>query len=203
MDVCKLEQKIAQFQARARGYLVRKEVRLAREDFEEIVAEIDGDLKHLRWRETVISNPDFTDTCLQPSSSTWRPPDPEVGVGVFSQRSEASSEEGGDNLVISGKMEAERDYSHTCSTVREKQRGGSVTEGTEESRSTWNLSDRDLNYDRPYKGVQQYCLAQDVASTPEALRLHRNTLTMELLWLQQAIDSRKKYLSLKDRLSVS
>lgn len=39
---------------------------------------------------------------------------------------------------------------------------------------------------------RQYCLAQEVPCTPEALRLHRNTLTMELLWLQQAIDSRKK-----------
>lgn len=38
----------------------------------------------------------------------------------------------------------------------------------------------------------QYSLAQEVPCTPEALRLHRNTLTMELLWLQQAIDSRKK-----------
>lgn len=41
-------------------------------------------------------------------------------------------------------------------------------------------------------GSRQYCLAQEVPFTPEALRLHRNTLTMELLWLQQAIDSRKK-----------
>ncbi len=44
----------------------------------------------------------------------------------------------------------------------------------------------------PPSGSRQYCLAQDVPCTPEALRLHRNTLTMELLWLQQAIDSRKK-----------
>ena len=41
-------------------------------------------------------------------------------------------------------------------------------------------------------GSRQYCLAQEVPCTPEALRLHRNTLTMELLWIQQAIDSRKK-----------
>lgn len=41
-------------------------------------------------------------------------------------------------------------------------------------------------------GLRQYCLAQDVPQTPEGLRLHRNTLTMELVWIQQAIDSRKK-----------
>lgn len=44
----------------------------------------------------------------------------------------------------------------------------------------------------PLSGPQQYCLAQEVPRTSEALRLHRNTLTMELVWLQQAIDSRKK-----------
>lgn len=43
-----------------------------------------------------------------------------------------------------------------------------------------------------FLGSRQFCLAQEVPRNPEALRLHRNTLTMELLWLQQAIDSRKK-----------
>ncbi|XP_060781203.1 IQ domain-containing protein C isoform X3 [Neoarius graeffei] len=33
---------------------------------------------------------------------------------------------------------------------------------------------------------------QDIAHTPEALKQHRNTLAMELLWIQQAIASRKK-----------
>ncbi|KAF6721864.1 IQ domain-containing protein C [Oryzias melastigma] len=55
--------------------------------------------------------------------------------------------------------------------------------------------------DKAPSGLQHYCLAQEVPRTPQALRLHRNTLTMELVWLQQAIDSRKKYLSLKDRLT--
>lgn len=36
------------------------------------------------------------------------------------------------------------------------------------------------------------CLAQEAPRTPVALRLHRDNLTMELLWLQQAIGSRKK-----------
>lgn len=53
-------------------------------------------------------------------------------------------------------------------------------------------------------GSRQYCFARDVPCTPEALRLHRNTLTMELLWLQQAIDSRKKVQRRKgERCSVS
>uniref|UniRef100_A0A4W4HJ11 IQ motif containing C n=1 Tax=Electrophorus electricus TaxID=8005 RepID=A0A4W4HJ11_ELEEL len=44
---------------------------------------------------------------------------------------------------------------------------------------------------------------QDVARTPEALKRHRNTLAMELLWIQQAIVSRKKYLSLRQKIEVA
>ncbi|KAJ4938852.1 hypothetical protein JOQ06_028318 [Pogonophryne albipinna] len=44
-------------------------------------------------------------------------------------------------------------------------------------------------------GPRQFSLAQEVPPTQQALRLHRNTMTMELVWLQQAIDSRKKYLA--------
>lgn len=49
-------------QACARGYLVRKEVCKAREDFEDIVKEIDGRLTHLKWTDTLISIPQFIDT---------------------------------------------------------------------------------------------------------------------------------------------
>lgn len=48
-------------QARARGFLVRREVGRAREDFEDIVNEIDGDLAHVLWSRTVIPAPRFTD----------------------------------------------------------------------------------------------------------------------------------------------
>lgn len=49
-------------QALARGHLVRKEICRARQDFEDIVNEIDGGLAHLQWRETIIPIPHFTDT---------------------------------------------------------------------------------------------------------------------------------------------
>lgn len=40
---------------------MRKEIRRAREDFEDIVKEIDGGLTHVLWKEAVISIPHFTD----------------------------------------------------------------------------------------------------------------------------------------------
>lgn len=41
---------------------MRTEVLCAKEDFEDIVEEIDGGLSHLQWRNTVMPIPHFTDT---------------------------------------------------------------------------------------------------------------------------------------------
>ncbi|XP_069008495.1 IQ domain-containing protein C isoform X2 [Embiotoca jacksoni] len=191
MDRRKFETAIARFQARARGHLVRGEVRGARDDFEEVVREIDGGLTNLKWVEAVVSIPRFTDTDGDPGLHASPAPLPEVEW-----------------------VEAERDGSGAClpsSSVGGAGEGpgaaggkdGGATELTGDSSSIWSGSELDVNCGRSHEGTQQYCLAQEVPRTPEALRLHRNTLTMEVLWLQQAIDSRKKYLSLKDRLRVS
>lgn len=66
-------------QARARGFLVRREVGRAREDFEDIVNEIDGDLAHVLWSRTVIPAPRFTDVvshltakCLCSCACNWQ-----------------------------------------------------------------------------------------------------------------------------------
>ena len=41
---------------------MRKEINSAREDFIDIVRDIDGNLDHLEWRDSVIPVPHFTDT---------------------------------------------------------------------------------------------------------------------------------------------
>ncbi|KAM6968708.1 IQ domain-containing protein C isoform 1-T2 [Tautogolabrus adspersus] len=98
----------------------------------------------------------------------------------------------------------------------DRDKDGEVMENTADSTTAWSSLELDTNYGDsqkdfisnfeltvPPSGPQQYGSVQEVSRTPEALRLHRNNLTMELLWLQQAIGSRKKYLSLKSRLSIS
>ncbi|XP_029350411.1 IQ domain-containing protein C isoform X2 [Echeneis naucrates] len=172
MDRDKWERTLVRFQACARGHLVRSEVRRAREDFEDIVREIDGGLTHLQWRDTPIPLPCFTDTddlLLRLSSAASKSPDPGLHVTASPQSPAAGS----------GEPPAQKTG---ADEGNQRDRDGGVMEST---------------------GPRQYSLAQDVPHTPEALRLHRNTLTMELVWLQQAIDSRKKYLSLKDRLTIS
>ncbi|MEQ2225325.1 hypothetical protein ILYODFUR_016255 [Ilyodon furcidens] len=61
MDRSKWNKIITRFQACARGHLARTEVRRAREDFEEIVREIEGGLTHLR-RCSGCSTETFLDT---------------------------------------------------------------------------------------------------------------------------------------------
>ncbi|KAL7380532.1 hypothetical protein ABVT39_019362 [Epinephelus coioides] len=227
MDRSKWEHILTCFQASARGYLVRNEIRRAREDFEDIVTEIDGGLTHVEWRQGVIPIPRFIDIegpFLRLSSSASKPPNPRLDVSAshHSPSSPSSSaplsEKRGDHPVLLERTEAERDDSQTkgqaslsqycfhSSSVRgdgEGQRESTMEEKDGDSTTVWSSLELDVSYGHSHKGPQQYGLAQEVPCTPEALRLHRNTLTMELVWLQQAIESRKKYLSLKDRLSVS
>ncbi|XP_075964850.1 IQ domain-containing protein C [Anarhichas minor] len=196
MDRSKWEKTLTCFQASARGYLVRDEVRRTREDFEDIVREIDGGLTHVEWKETVIAIPHFTDNegpFLRTSSSASKPSN--ASSPSLSSSSSSSSAERGDPRVLQERIEAERDdCDATAAAVRQKESTELEKDG--DSTTVWSSLELDMNYGDSHKAPRQSC-------APEALRLHRNTLTMELVWLQQAIGSRKKYLSLKDRLSVS
>ncbi|KAM9842851.1 IQ domain-containing protein C [Aulostomus maculatus] len=231
MDRRTLEKILTIFQARARGHLVRKELRRAREDFEDIVKEIDGGLSHLVWKETVISIPHFRDTdgpFLRARNSASKHSDPGLDVSASSQSTAAApiaapplSQGGGrDHHLYPQKLEAEKDVSQIINQTlhsrdcfptspvtgdgeRQMVSTSGVMESTGDSTTTiWNSLELVTHCSHSHKGPQKYCLAQEVPQTPEALRLHRDALTMELLWLQQAIDSRKKYLSLKDQLTV-
>ncbi|XP_071384197.1 IQ domain-containing protein C [Centroberyx affinis] len=237
MERSQWEKILTYFQAHVRGYLVRKEIYSAREDFEDIVREIDGDLAHLEWRETIVPIPHFTDTDgpflrPKPSCSVSKALKPAPDVSACPQNpppASLSEERGAAHCLLPEKIAAERDDSHSRRQVslsgvyspsipagghgegqRDSSSGdqvgdedGGVMESTGEATTVWSSLGLEMNYNHSHKGPWQYCLAQEVPRTPEALRLHRNTLAMELLWLQQAIASRKKYLSLKETLSTS
>ncbi|XP_068436614.1 IQ domain-containing protein C [Clinocottus analis] len=224
MDRSELEKLLTCFQASARGYLTRNEVRRARRDFEEIVKEIDGGLAHVEWKETVVPVPHFTDTdgpLLRSSSSASKPSNARRDARAspqFPSSPAPISEERGAHCVLLEKIDAERDDSQTkgqaslsqhciqSSSVTDAgvlQKESTKVERDGDSTTSWSSMELDMNYGHSHKAPRESCLAQKVLCTPEVLHLHRNTLTMELVWLQQAIDSRKKYLSLKDRLNVS
>uniref|UniRef100_A0A674A3S6 IQ motif containing C n=1 Tax=Salmo trutta TaxID=8032 RepID=A0A674A3S6_SALTR len=184
-------------QAHARGYLMRKEINCARSEFEDIVRDIDGEVNHLDWKGNIIAIPHFKDVSIlrvkikcywmcthilqmlsrthKTQSYTWN----EQNIQSIIQKKK--------------KKKTKSIYSH----------GGKVI-------TVWQLNTGMVDLMTCsecvclFPGSQQWCsLAQDEPHTPEALQLHRNTLAMEMLWLQQAIASRKKYLSLKERLNIS
>ncbi|XP_061699208.1 IQ domain-containing protein C isoform X2 [Syngnathoides biaculeatus] len=203
MDRRDLDKMITLLQARARGALVRAAVRRAQVDFEEVVKEIDGTLTHLGWRDTIIPTPHFTDTdgplpkkCPGPHAGACSQNAAVADAGPLSE-----GKGGGDRLNT---IEAQKDGSgveQQSSSVLEAGQNLSsdeVLESTMDSTSIWTSMDS-----LPHKGLLRYCSAQEVPPDPEALRCQRDALTMELLWLQQAIDSRKKYLSLKNKLSMA
>ncbi|XP_075874045.1 IQ domain-containing protein C isoform X2 [Nelusetta ayraudi] len=214
MERSEWEKTLTRFQARARGSLVRKEVRRARDDFEDIVKEIDGGLTHLRWRETVIPLPHFSDVdgpFAPSSSSTFKASDPVQDVGGDTsegqQRDPLRTDADRDEPQPKSQASPLRDCATGCKDAGDaqglKEKDRRMLDSAGDSTAVWSSLELDMNFGPAAKGCRQFCSAQAVPRTSEALRLHRNTLTMELLWLQQAIDSRKKYLSLKNRLSVS
>ncbi|XP_077588055.1 IQ domain-containing protein C [Stigmatopora nigra] len=197
-------------QAYARGHLVRGELGRARADFEEVVKEIDGTLNHLEWKNAIIQTPHFKDT-----DGPLPRKDPEPDVSITSQNPVAGdigpSSENGEWSQCFQTIEPQKDASgvppqkNAClqsSQVLEDSQNlpipVEVLESVMDSTSIWSSMNS-----LPQKDWPLYGSAQDVPPTPEALRCHRDALTMELLWLQQAIDSRKKYLSLKDKLTIS
>nr|XP_046222371.1 IQ domain-containing protein C [Oncorhynchus gorbuscha] len=209
------------FQAHARGYLMRKEINCARSEFEDIVRDIDGEVNHLEWKGHIIAIPHFKDG--GPSGIFTKKHAEEAPDGGSHSLEQPGEREGAQ--LMSDRLEPERDdpYSHGRASISrgssrpsscppggeretdgsqgEQLDGGGVLESTGDTTTVWSSLGRDGCFQ---KGSQQWrSLAQDEPHTPEALQLHRNTLAMEMLWLQQAIASRKKYLSLKESLNIS
>ncbi|KAJ8289437.1 hypothetical protein GJAV_G00001290 [Gymnothorax javanicus] len=223
-------------QARARGFVVRKELRGVRQDYEDIVREIEGDLGHLEWKAGVIAVPVFTKNAFvwqsekTPSieNSGVPPCVPELSEPRGEPSDEPSREDSrparddqtamkelhqpedlecGPDVRESESSEPAEGADERCPPSIEThcradspEGGGPVSVG--EERLVWDSTATDAEYSILQKGCPRRSLAQDVPRRQEDLCLHRNNLSMELLWLQQAINSRKKYLLLKQRLGL-
>ncbi|XP_072533429.1 IQ domain-containing protein C [Salminus brasiliensis] len=192
------------FQAQCRGYLTRKDLRSVQAEFEDVVKELEGSLEHLIWRGQFLPKPHFTDRVgllfryRQPKIQTQDCPEaPEK----LEEKSPPNSE-----IFVAEKDEEpngslQRD-ARQISTPPEGDREVTVSEGWIEKAEGLNSVALETN-GLLQKGPRTCSLLKDVAHTPEALRQHRKALAMELLWIQQAIASRKKYLTLKQKMEVA
>nr|XP_055025952.1 IQ domain-containing protein C [Misgurnus anguillicaudatus] len=208
MNESELNHKLTQFQAFCRGYLIRKYLSLVRTQFEDIVQEIDGGLDHLHWEESIIPKPHFTDTeslLLQ--------------YGRFKKQSydqfeDSTREQMTDNrdgetpvpsseVLIPEKDEVAEPVNKDKSTpLDEESVIGPKCMG--ESTTLWSVLNPDVTHSSfLQKGDNMDFAFKDTEHTSESLRQQRSTLAMELLWIQQAISSRKKYLTLRQRMDAS
>ncbi|XP_060727669.1 IQ domain-containing protein C [Tachysurus vachellii] len=192
------------FQARCRGYLLRREVRCVRAEYEDIVRELDGGVEHLVWRGKVIPKPHFSDAetdgdffeHLQPKIQTQECPEHLEEVKVHDEtpclHSQVPEKDKETSCV------PERDRVDTNTPPAGDTELDDVTETPAQALSNSSMSNSTLQH-----VPVMHALLKDVPHTPESLKQHRNNLVMELLWIQQAIASRKKYLTLKQKMETS
>ncbi|XP_051504447.1 IQ domain-containing protein C [Myxocyprinus asiaticus] len=200
-------QKLTHFQAYCRGYLMRKDLSSVRTQFEDIVREIDGNLDHLLWRGNIIPKPHFTDTkslLLKYGCSRNQCNDhlddsaKEQKVDYEDSKSVLRSE-----VLVPERDEAPKTAGAEASTLLD----GDVEQRdnlTDDFTTLCSAVNPDISHSSLLqKGTHVHSVFKDGAHTADSLRQQRSALAMELLWIQQAIRSRKKYLTLKQRMDVS
>nr|XP_056703071.1 IQ domain-containing protein C [Euleptes europaea] len=217
--------RVMALQACVRGHLIRKKFQCLKGEYESIVKQIEGNLDQLQWSQHSIPKPVFLsksaqkpsqgkelsgqnaafnkkvsahtevrkpsrqetlqtetehDCEMQPPSQLLNEMAVEVGAGdVRLVPDHPMAEPLGNASVLPGENAEGKD----CSNVSSE--WGSLILDMESPRLS-----RELRF-------------QGVPEMPQALpdlQLYRKHLTMELLWLQQAIVSRKNYLNLKQSL---
>ncbi|XP_052033432.1 IQ domain-containing protein C isoform X2 [Apodemus sylvaticus] len=172
-----------------RGFLVRRQFQSLRGEYEAIVQEIEGDLSTLQWTGGWIPKPVFlpeakphqswkAEKITKPTQKLWnhssyKDCEKELIWEETVQKTEESPAEPG----------------RLC-------RDDSPWSQAEQGRKASQGNSRDTSV----SAVENAVTDVGVSQSQQALQEQRNHLAMELLWLQQAINSRKEYLILKQTL---
>ncbi|XP_051493962.1 IQ domain-containing protein C [Apus apus] len=203
---------VTRLQACVRGFLVRRRFGSLRAEFEALVRELEGELGGLRWAGRLLPRPVFLPQVPAPGER--------VGVQEAAPRKQASLEIPREKL---DSPEAEQDSSRGDPAAQQPskeelssggdavsppkpgadghtEKGGRAPEESQEWQNNSSMS--------PVleKGSPEACLEipledrKELPRTRAGLESYRNHLKMELLWLQQAIVSRKNFLMLKQKL---
>ncbi|CAI5781831.1 domain-containing C [Podarcis lilfordi] len=200
--------------AHVRGYLVRKRFQSLKGEYDSIVKEIEGDLDWLKWDNHYMPVPVFLPKSVQKPIKAKELSVQEPGANknklheketAFCRQEELLSKKTlyckmQSPAEVVAETEAEehlvgRPPGNACSLPGESEEGmyhSSVS-------SEWSSMILDMESPR----LSQELHFQTVPEMPQAvpdLQRYRKHLAMELLWLQQAIASRKNYLILKQKL---
>ncbi|XP_062365316.1 IQ domain-containing protein C isoform X2 [Cinclus cinclus] len=196
----RLVRAVTRLQACARGFLLRRRLRGLREEFEAVVLEIEGDLRQLRWTGRVLQRPRFEPSPRKPSEAaknetipkkTLEKPDPPGAewAGSFENIPPSAP-------LSSGTTPKPPNLGSGADKSLEKE--GRTLAGSQE----WDKDSVASEWDSSHLGASPEIPA-DLQGLPRSeLQSHRNHLLMELLWIQQAIASRKHFLMLKQKLGI-
>uniref|UniRef100_G1QPN5 IQ motif containing C n=1 Tax=Nomascus leucogenys TaxID=61853 RepID=G1QPN5_NOMLE len=174
--------------------LVRRQFQSLRAEYEAIVREVEGDLGTLQWTEGRIPRPRFLPEKAK-SHQTWKAGDrvanPEQGLWNHFPCEESEGEATWEEMVLKKSGESSANQGNLCrdhSSWLQMEQNRKPSQ--EETRDTTRMENPEATDQRlPHSQPQL-----------QELQYHRSHLAMELLWLQQAINSRKEYLLLKQTL---
>ncbi|XP_053254969.1 IQ domain-containing protein C [Podarcis raffonei] len=199
-------------QAHVRGYLVRKRFQSLKGEYESIVKEIEGDLDWLKWNRHSMPVPVFLPKSVQKPIKARELSVEEPGANknkLHEKEAELccreliSKKDPDCKMQLPSSLPAEAEEEclvgsppgNACSLPGESE------EGKHHNSMSSEWSSMILDIESPRLSHELHF--QKVPEMPQAvpdLQRYRKHLAMELLWLQQAIASRKNYLILKQKL---
>ncbi|XP_030320174.1 IQ domain-containing protein C isoform X1 [Calypte anna] len=215
---------VTRLQACVRGYLLRKRFGTLRAEYEEVVREIEGDLSRLEWRGRLLPRPFFHPEIpspgerlgpheTAPSNNTSAENPQEVELDTSEPEQDCSSGnpatqlQSKEELNMAGDSDGTNptnlgggDHQHTkkgCSAPSESEdwQNDSIVSSAWDS-ALLGAESLEASLGIPLEDLKQ------LPHTRSGLQSYRNHLMMELLWLQQAIISRKNFLMLKQKLGT-
>ncbi|XP_074419070.1 IQ domain-containing protein C isoform X2 [Larus michahellis] len=209
---------VTRLQACVRGYLLRKRFRSLRAEYEEVVREIEGDLSQLEWRGRILPRPVFVPE--KPTQGTRTDPqeavpsdeasteklqeeldtsEPEQDWGcstvkptaqLQSQKELSSVGEGDGVSPPSPEADADKCTEKGCSAPAESEEW----QNDSNAFPAWDSGVLEAESLEACLGIPLEEIKQ-LPRTRSGLQSYRNHLIMELMWLQQAIVSRKNLCS--------
>ncbi|XP_034269070.1 IQ domain-containing protein C isoform X2 [Pantherophis guttatus] len=207
----------ARLQAVVRGYLIRKRLQSIRSKYESIVKEIEGDLDWVQWTGHFFPRPAFLSKSAKKSIKPFNREKVKIDKPQkqdaqyfqeisqskqmcdfemqFPSRLLAEVEPKEPKISEVGQQAVDAHSGNVCSLSGENEEGG------EPSNASSDWSSTVLGMESPRMSQESHFpKAPEMLRGMPGLQNYRKHLAMELLWLQQAIASRKNYLILKHRL---
>nr|XP_004665217.2 IQ domain-containing protein C [Jaculus jaculus] len=196
MEPEQLRRKVLTLQACVRGFLVRRQFQKLRAEYEAIVQEIEGGLDTLQWTTGWIPRPQFLSKKAK-SHHSWKAgkkiSNPEQELWCYFPCTASEKEATWEEMVQKKLKESSASPCGDDSPWLQAEQGRKTKKSTQGD-SKDNAISKMENPETIGPGLS------DSQQELQELQSQRSHLAMELLWLQQAINSRKEYLILKQTL---